>query len=184
MRIRELIRLISRLSTLHRTCYKALTESTLHMSTFTRLSCVAEHQLLSIKAMLARLNTSSDSHVYVYEAARNAAMLCLNRLFRNFSPQAPILISLGQVLRHNIGIVKYDSLADSSSISRPIRQLYLWAACVALITMLDSDYRGFSVKRCILDLEIESELELRACLEEYIWQPNEDVTCFYSFPKP
>ncbi|KAI0182426.1 hypothetical protein EV127DRAFT_57696 [Xylaria flabelliformis] len=176
MRIREIIQLISRFATIYRTSYKVLSTTSSHMTTFTHLCCAAEHQLLSLEVIPpAGSDNSSATDVLIYEAAKNAALICSTYLFRRLRPRAAILVSLQRALRHSIMACNYDSLAHGSCVSMGSMRLLLWSICVGRVTALDPDWYTVCMKSCISNLKIQSEGELRACLEEYIWEPYMDV---------
>ncbi|KAI1113552.1 hypothetical protein F5Y14DRAFT_417578 [Nemania sp. NC0429] len=176
MRIREIIQLISRLATIYRTSYNILSTTSSHMATFTHMCCAAEHRLLSLKGIPpAGSDGSSAADVFIYEAARNAALICSTHLFRQFKPRAALLVSLQKALRHSIIACDYDSLEPGSCVSMGSMRLLLWSICVGRVTALDPDWYTVCMKSCISNLKIQSERELRACLEEYVWEPYMDV---------
>lgn len=176
MRIREIIQLISRLATMYRTSYKVLSTTSSHMTTFTHVCCAAEHQLLSLELIPpAESDSSSGADVLIYEAARNAALICSTYLFRRLRPQAAILVSLQQALRYSIMACDHDNLEHGSCVSMGSMRLLLWSICVGRATALDPNWYTVYMKSCISNLKIQSERELRACLEEYIWEPYMDV---------
>ncbi|KAI1305757.1 hypothetical protein F5Y03DRAFT_394942 [Xylaria venustula] len=141
VRIREVIQLMSRRATMYRTSYKVLSTTSSHMTTFTNVCCAAEYQLLSLEAIPpAGSDGTSGADVLIYEAARNAALICSTYLFRRLRPQAAILVSLQQALRHSIMACDYDSLEHGSCVSMGNMRLLLWSICVGRVTALDPDW--------------------------------------------
>ncbi|KAI1357788.1 hypothetical protein F5Y08DRAFT_323383 [Xylaria arbuscula] len=179
-RIREIIQLISRLATMYRTSYKILTTTSSHMNTFTNACCAAEHQLHSLQVTPPAVSDGSGGDdLLIYEAARNAALIYSTYLFRKLRPQAAIFVSLQQALRHSIIACDFDGLEHWSYISMNSMRLLLWSICVGRVTALDPDWYTVCMKSCISMLKIQSERELRACLEEYIWEPYMDVASIW-----
>lgn len=136
------------------------------MLTFIRLCLAVEHRLMTIKIPPTHLDTPQDPEIFVYEAARIAALMSSTHLFRKMRSASPVHMSLQQRLRK---IIASFEAQRTSCLGQDCAELLLWALCVGTATAVDPLVYEGSLCLQIELLGLRGWNELRKCLEKYLW---------------